>query len=241
MATTYTKLISALRTATGCEVHVPRLLSVNGARPPSADLHTHTALVRSYVESLVEAGRKVIVLMHSYGGTRPTGLASGVSHLMYMTASALSPGQYMMSKVRESGHEELVPLAFDFADDNTVLSRDPRTLLIGETPGIAEKEVEEYLGTLVRWNGRCKYQELENCAWKEIPVTYILTTLDMTLRLGYQTSMVEEMRKQGREVKSVQIETGHCPNLTATGEVVDVVKDAIAGKIPDKREGSMRI
>ena len=41
---------------------------MNEARPPNADLATDTAMVRGDVESLVDAGRTVIAIMHSYGG-----------------------------------------------------------------------------------------------------------------------------------------------------------------------------
>jgi hypothetical protein len=36
-----------------------------------------------------------------------------------------------------------MPLVFDFAEDNTVLCRDPKTTLIG--PGVEDTELETYL------------------------------------------------------------------------------------------------
>ncbi len=64
---TYSKFTSSLRSA-GYEVHLPRLPSMNETRPPNADLADDTALIRGYVESLVDAGRTVIAIMHSYDG-----------------------------------------------------------------------------------------------------------------------------------------------------------------------------
>ena len=55
---TYSKFASSLRSV-GYEVHVPRLPSMNETRPPNADLVDDTALIRGYVESLVDAGRTV--------------------------------------------------------------------------------------------------------------------------------------------------------------------------------------
>ena len=74
----YHKLTSALRAA-GFEVHIPRHLSVNRSRPPNADLGSDTFLIRSYATSLVEAGRIVAVLMHSYGGQVGTNALYGLS------------------------------------------------------------------------------------------------------------------------------------------------------------------
>jgi len=73
-------------------------------------------------------------------------------------------------KVTDMGHEALMPIAFDFADDKTVLCRDPKAQLIGEIAGDREAEVEPYLASLVRWNGQCMYDSISHCAWRQVPV-----------------------------------------------------------------------
>lgn len=107
----YAKLTSALESA-GYEVHVPRLVSANEARPPNADLSTYTALVRSYAESLIRAGRTVVAIAHSDGGQVASnslyglgteersakGQKGGISHLIYMTEYAVLEG--VSSKLR---------------------------------------------------------------------------------------------------------------------------------------------
>ncbi|KAK8018090.1 alpha/beta-hydrolase [Apiospora marii] len=224
---TYSKLVDLLRSS-GLEVHVPRLPSMNEARPPNADLATDTQLIRTCVESLVEAGRSVVAVMHSYGGQVGTNaltglsresrarrsLPGGVAHLVYMSAFALPEGGSMVGKVKEFGHEALLPLAFDFDEqDNSVVCRDPKLSLVGDGAGADadDAEVEAYLASLVRWNGTCMYQSISQCAWREAPVTYIYTSGDMTVPLDYQKSMVETMRKEGREVATMELSTGHCP------------------------------
>ena len=135
---------------------------MNEARPPNADLATDTALVRGYVESLVDAGRIVIAMIHSYGGQVGTnalyglglnnrsqqGLSGGVVHLVYMCAFAMPEGGLMVSKVQEFGHEHLLPLAFDFAEDNSCVDRDPKGLLVG--PSIEDSEADKYVSSLAR-------------------------------------------------------------------------------------------
>lgn len=172
---TYSKLTDSLRSA-GYEVHVPRLPSMNETRPPNADLATDTTLVRIYVESLFATDRTVVAIMHSYGGQvgtnalyrlslnarRAEALSGGVDHLIYMCAFALPEGGPMVSKVKEFGHEHLLPLAFDFADDDSCVNRDPKTLLIG--PGVSDAEAEAYVSSMVRWNGKSKYQGVSQSA-----------------------------------------------------------------------------
>lgn len=133
----------------------------------------------------------------------------------------------MIDKMEGFGHGDLVPLAFDFADDKTVVSRDPKKLLIGNT-ALPESEVDAYVTTLVRWNGQCMYERIARTAWRNIPASYIHTTQDMTVPFEYQKSMVEMMRKAGREVRTFEVETGHCPNLTATLDVVKAVKEVLS-------------
>lgn len=212
---TYTKLISVLRSA-GLETHIPRLLSTNESRPPNADLETDTGLIRGYVESLVEAGRRVVVIMHSYGGQVGTnalhglgvddckkrGLPGGVSHLIYLCAFALPEGGSMVGKVKEFGHEHLLPLAFEFAEDDSCTCRDPKSLLIGSSSIDDAEEVDQYLATLVRWNGKSMYQPITKCAWREIPVTYIYTSQDMTVPLEYHGGLHESGRTDCGDIRA---------------------------------------
>jgi hypothetical protein len=75
-----------------------------------------------------------------------------------MAAFAQAENRSMMYKVKEFGHEDLIPFAFEFADDKTVVSRDPKGLLVGNSTSISEAEMDAYVKTLIRWNGECMYQ-----------------------------------------------------------------------------------
>jgi pimeloyl-ACP methyl ester carboxylesterase len=236
----YDTLTYYLRAA-GYEVHIPRLPSANEARPPNADLATDTQLIRTYVESLVEAGRTVIALMHSYGGQVGTnalrelgrqsrrksipGAVGGVSHLIYMAAYALSKGFSMMDKLNL--FDDIISWSIDMADDNTAVVRHP-AMISARNPEAMTREDKEYGNMLVRWSSKCMYQPLEHCAWKEIPVTYIRTKTDSLIPPPYQDSMVETMRKEGAQVQVFELETGHVPHESAPDEVVDIVNKVIA-------------
>lgn len=209
---------------------------MNEARPPNAGLADDTALIRSYAESLVRAGRTVVAIGHSYGGhvasdalhglgveaRSAQGLKGGVSHIVYMAAYAVPEGVAMMDKVKEFGQMDFVPIAFDFAEDGTCVSADPKTLIVG--PGPSEEEMEDYLKTFVRWHGKCMYHASEHAAWREVQVAYIKCSADMTIPINYQEHFIEEMEKAGRKVQVFELATGHCPNLTDTDGVVDAIK-----------------
>jgi pimeloyl-ACP methyl ester carboxylesterase len=215
---------------------------VSQTRPPNADLYSDSDLVRAYVSILVRAGHTVVAILHSYGGQvgsdalvglgsasrAAQGLDGGVSHLVYLAGFAVPEGTGMMDKVKEFGHMDLVPVAFNFAEDDTCLNNDPKTLLVGPS-ALAADEVDRYLATLVRWNGKAMYQPIRHAAWREIPVAYIHCTADMTVPLDYQKSFVEGMEKAGRSVQTFELATGHCPNLTATEGVVDAINKIVEG------------
>ncbi|KAJ5714571.1 Alpha/beta hydrolase fold-1 [Penicillium malachiteum] len=219
---------------------VPHLPTVNCSRPPTADMYTDSDLIPKIVTDLSDAGRSVAVLMHSYGGTVGTngladlgfetrkkqGLPGGVTRLIYLSASAHLEGESMMDIVEEFGQTNLIPLAFDFADDQTCISRHPRDLLVG--PGLSDEDLESYVKLLVRWNGKGMYQTLKHCAWRKIPVTYILTTKDMTVPLDYQKRMVLTMEAEGCEIQQFTLESGHCANITHVEEVAKIVDEALA-------------
>ncbi|TEY70246.1 hypothetical protein BOTCAL_0108g00010 [Botryotinia calthae] len=171
--------------------------------------------------------------MHSYGGQvgsnaltefavstrKAQGLSGGIVHLLYISAFMMLEGEAMMDKVRLFGHEELIPIVFNIAEDGTYVHSDPRTLLIGSNPDdkVTEAEIEEYISSLSRWNGKAI------AAWRDIETSYVVTKMDMTVFLDSQSSMLEAVKKEGNEVKVWELETGHSPMLTMMGELVKIV------------------
>ncbi|KAJ8125352.1 hypothetical protein O1611_g8288 [Lasiodiplodia mahajangana] len=238
----YAKLTAALESS-GFEVHIPRLTSVKNVRPPEGDLTSDTRVVREYAENLLKDGRTIIALLHSYGGQvgsnalyglgvearSAQNLPGGISDLIYMTAYAVPEGTAMMDKVKEFNNMDLVPVAFDIGEDDSLLSQNPKAFLVSPGEDDDEKEVENFLGTLERWNAKCMYEGIKHAAWREIPVSFIYTTKDMTVPIHYQKNFVENLEKEGRKVRTFELATGHCPNFTATEGVVDAVKQVVSG------------
>jgi pimeloyl-ACP methyl ester carboxylesterase len=251
----YTALNDTL-TSSGYTIHIPSLPSMSGARPPVAGLKEDTAHIRTYVTDLLDTGNTLAVIMHSYSGQvgtnalaglglaarKKAGLPGGISHLIYMSANAQLEGTSMIDTVIEHGHEKYIPLAFDFADDMSVLPRDPMYLIgaasglepskTGEAKGLKKEVVEAYARDMVntRWNGRCMYDEIEKCAWREsgVKVAYVMYTEDTCVPIDYQKGMIEKVRAEGVEVRVWEVKTGHCANITATEEVAKVLEEIVA-------------
>ncbi|OJZ89217.1 hypothetical protein ASPFODRAFT_129226 [Aspergillus luchuensis CBS 106.47] len=239
----YSLFTTALRRL-GYEVHVPRLLTLNGSRPPNAGLEEDSDLVRNYVESLVSAGREVLVLLHSYGGQvgtnalsdglginsrRAEGLPGGIVQLVYISGFAVTEGTSMMDVVFANGHGEFMDVAFDFADDRTCLPRDSSILVVGPTQR-SDEETAAYFSTLKRWNGKGFDGKLQHVAWRPeeggIPnIAYICAKHDMTVPYDYQKGFIKTMQDAGCQVRTWELESGHSSMFTQCDEVVKIVHE----------------
>lgn len=236
---TYSKFTTALQSA-GYEVYVPFLPSCTGARPPTASLPEDTQLVRRLVEMLCDQGRAVVMVMHSYGGVVGCGavegldiqsrrfsapnLQGGVVHLVAVAAHLHPRGFGILDLVREMGNEDLVPSVFDIAANGSCMSADPRTLLF---EGMPKEEADALMRTLSRANLDCMESKAQFEAWKDLPVTYVHTTADMTFPPHYQKRVLEKMEKAGVKAEVVEMDTGHSPYVTKTDELVRVIDDVV--------------
>ncbi|KAM4054400.1 alpha/beta hydrolase family protein [Hirsutella rhossiliensis] len=234
----YDKLAKALEAAS-YEVHCPRHPSLNQARPPTDGLASDSRHMRAYAKKLVDSGRRVVALMHSYGGQvgsnslhglgldsrSKRGLPGGVSDLVYLCAFALPEGGSVAGKIKEMGDEAFMPFLLNFDQDMTLFFHGPPGSASADQRGF-EADIN---ATMVRWNGECLYNAITHCAWREMPVTYIYTPYDSVMSLTYQTSMVALLEEQGRKVQTYKLATGHFAHLTAADAIVDVINKVVRG------------
>lgn len=95
--------------------------------------------------------------------------------------------------------------------------------------GVGDAEADTYISSLVRWNGKCIYQEVTQCAWREILTSYTYACQDLNVLFDYQKSMVDHIKAEGQAVTTFELDTGHCPNLTKTKEMVEIVNQIVSG------------
>lgn len=105
----------------GYAVHNPRLPS-NAVLPPAESHYRDIDVVRGIAEQLVQEGKRIIVLMHSYGGVVGTnglaglaleerarkGLDGGIEWLAYMTAMIPAKGEKFDGRHTVEGAPELM-------------------------------------------------------------------------------------------------------------------------------------
>jgi alpha-beta hydrolase superfamily lysophospholipase len=107
----YEGLVKSLKERGFSDTYCPHLPTATTTLPlPSnANLDGDTEHIRSVIQDLTDAGRQVIVLMHSYGGVvgnnsldgllwpqrKAKGLDGGVVHVIYMAAFVIPQGTCM--------------------------------------------------------------------------------------------------------------------------------------------------
>jgi pimeloyl-ACP methyl ester carboxylesterase len=104
----YESVATRLR-ASGYDVHISKHLSSAGKEPPTtpASLYDDAEVARKIIEEEADAGKDVIVVMHSYGGCVGTqaakglcraertaeGKPGGIVHLLYINAVVPKEGE----------------------------------------------------------------------------------------------------------------------------------------------------
>lgn len=217
--------------ATGLEVYCPLLPTCNGSRPPDSSFCDDVATIRSLVMSLVQSGKRILLIMHSYGGVvgssaldglslsqrSAEGLLGGVVNLIYACAYILPVGSSMASVVREVGYLEIMEQAINIDDTGTWALNDPAPLLYGDlSPEVSAKNVS----MLVRTPKKILYEEAKSEPWREISTTYVFTEKDGTCLPVYQKSMIEKVQAESVELRVIYLDCGHTPFLSRTQEIM---------------------
>ncbi len=232
----YQSYIDDLKTQ-GFTVYCPRLPSCSGASPPKASLPEDIVCVREVVKPLVEAGKRVVMVMHSYGGAvgtdaveglafsarKAAGQSGGVIHLLYLCAFMLPPGSTILGIVKEAGMAHLWSQFIDDGADGSTFPKDPVQLFYG---GIDQEVVDKALPHLVRFPMSALTTATKGSAWRSLPVTYVYTQQDYSVPSVYQDIMIEKVRKEGVVPKIKEYDTSHSVFITMQQEMVQAVVKA---------------
>ncbi|KAL3451085.1 hypothetical protein BJX65DRAFT_304492 [Aspergillus insuetus] len=232
--THYSGLTTSLQ-ALGHEVLIRTLPFMNGTRPPTADLHTDTEHIRNYVKSIERRRPQyyyINALLWRLGWNKCISRAwrdqSTESKSSWWGSAAgihvrARPGRGVIHVQDRCSCRAATVLArcAHYREDRMVEYRHFRDEMIG--PRFAEAEVEAYGAALKSRNRKDMYQKLRAAAWRDISVSYMVTMWDGLFHLAYQTAMIEGMRAAGREVERFEWETGHCPHVTTTKGVMEIM------------------
>ena len=234
----YQGFIDALTNA-GFETHCPLLPTCNGAQPANSTLEDDTNTIEALIRSLIDKGRQVLLLMHSYAGVVGTnavnqnlsftqrkrnGLPSGVIALVYLCAFMLQPGETVKSATHVPASDDPVVVA---ADGTSTVKNSQRMFY----HDLNEADANKCASMLVPHSIAAFVEPVTETSWRELPVTYLYCTEDRVLWYDWQVEQVRAMREQGGDVRTETFRASHSPYLSMPGEVVEAIQRASAAAV----------
>jgi len=213
------------------ETRAVKLKSVIAAEEPRVESRQEDVdAVREVIQPLIEQGKEIIVLGHSYGGTVISEAASGLGkknndtggivHLIYCCAFLINEGDSIMAMRQNSDLSPGIPQHYNTLGDDgltlRILKEHAIDALYNDVePELAQKAVDSLglhcLSTILT--------PQEKCAYKEISTTYILCEQDKTIFPFLQQYMVD----QAGIKDVVKLNASHSPFLSQPDNVFDIV------------------
>lgn len=206
-------------------VHLPSV----GALEPLKNFDPDVSAIKSHVKKAVDAGQKVVMVAHSYGGiptseavhgldykTRQTnGQQGGVIHLFYCCSFIIEPNQTL----HEAFGSKERPW-YNIAEDRmTVTPIKPEEIFYNDLP---EDEARRVSATLKPQSWQVFESKLNHASWQTIPSTYLYCLQDNAIPMPVQELMVNEFAK-GYEIRTETIDASHSPFLSKPDETAAII------------------
>lgn len=194
------------------------------------------------IKSAVDAGQRVVLVMHSYAGIPGSEAVAGfdqvsqaelghkdgrgVIHLFYIAAALLYAGQAWIDVNMYDGE---IPDWLTFAKNNQVYTCNrPIDMLYHDIDDKAE--VGRMVSLLKPW---CfipgNYTKMIHEPWKIIPATYLHATKDRVIEMRNQIKMVQNVRDAGAQnLRCVALDSGHTPFGSMPEKVAELLFEVAA-------------
>lgn len=206
-----------------------------GAEPPITSIAPDVEHVRSAIEPLLNDGKSIVVVMHSYSGIIGTtslsgfaardrkaqGLPGGVTGLVYLCAWMLDAGQNALEMGGGQGGK-LGPGVMK-REGNYLYHTKPIEAFYHDIP---RDEAERRATSLVHHSLPTLNAKVDYAAWKDIPTTYLVCNGDVTIPPEKQRGCVEQAKAKGGDVTMVECESGHSPFLSMPDLVSKIIRRA---------------
>jgi pimeloyl-ACP methyl ester carboxylesterase len=212
----------------------------DNSEPPTLGMYDDAAHIRSVILPLIDAGKEVLLVMHSYGGAVGTEAAKGLSkaerakegkkggvvHLYYLCAFMLQEGQSLVSCNEATPEMTLNAKAVDIDADGRGTFATPGATLYNDLLS----EAQQYWAShLHHFTLKDNIEAITHATWKDIPSTYILCTQDQAIPIKRQEYMVQKVQDAGVKVRVERWECAHSPFLSMPAKVAESV--AVAARL----------
>ncbi|KAE8318229.1 Alpha/beta hydrolase fold-1 [Aspergillus transmontanensis] len=206
----------------GTEVVCPRLPSCSGELPPTKTIQDDIALIRATAESLIQDGKQVFAVMHSYGGMVGTDALEGlgIQRLIYLAAFVPSSGKSLVDMLGGS----MAP--FIVCDEQGMLRvPDAASVFYQDLP---DDEAAFWAERLVPLPQSAFLNRITREAYRGIPATYILCKDDRAIPASAQEMMISNVQSAGASMDVVRITASHSPFLSMPESTAELVVNLAA-------------
>jgi len=109
-----------------------------------------------------------------------------------------------------------------FQDNGWTLIEDPAQAATKACQMLPPKEGEATVRGFAKHSAQSFATELTHAGYKDIPVSYLLCEIDLTIPPELQQNMIDLIEEaSGRKVDVTSLQADHCPNLSAEKETID--------------------
>ncbi|KAI9731428.1 MAG: hypothetical protein M1818_007818 [Claussenomyces sp. TS43310] len=225
---------AALLKAKGYESVSVELASY-GSLPPQPSIEADVALVRGAVGALLDAGKDVVVVMHSYGSvpaceamkhfTKTNDGSEGrgrIVRMVWLAAFILPKGGSLMAGL---GGKDL---PWFIVKDDQVDPRDPATIFYNDMP---PSEAARWIAQLKTHSYRTFYSTLSVEPFLHIPSAYLICERDNAIPLAVQEGMIAMAQEKVPTAFDVVERCGasHSPFLSMPETVASFLEKAATG------------
>ncbi|KAE8140481.1 Alpha/beta hydrolase fold-1 [Aspergillus pseudotamarii] len=206
----------------GTEVVCPRLPSCSGELLPTKTIEDDVALVRDIAQSLVQEGKEVFAVMHSYGGMVGTDALAGlgIQRLIYLAAFVPFSGNSLVDMFGGS----LAP--FIVCDEQGMLRvPDAASVFYQDLP---DDEATFWAERLVPQPKSAQVNPITHEAYRNIPATYIVCEDDQAIPVSIQEKMILDVQNAGVSLDVIRIPASHSPFLSTPDSTAEIVVNLAA-------------
>lgn len=207
--------------------------------PPIQTFDPDVAEIRKHLELAVNAGQKVVLVMHSYGGLPGSqavegydqaSLAArghqdgrGVVHLFYIAAAMLRAGEAWASV------PEAIADFVDISKDGNLVAKTPVETFYHDIQ--SKVLVDGLVADLNPWSEKPRLSILSYEPWKILPTTYLACEYDRAIPFSNHKWFVRNAIDAGAvDMRMITWKCGHSPFLVKPLEFTQLVR-AAAGDV----------
>lgn len=188
--------------------------------------------IRSAVLEEIDAGQKVILVVHSYGGIpssvavegldmasrKAQSLRGGVAHLFFCCSFLIPEDR---SLIEAFGGSDLP--WFDVSPDRTAVdAMTPEKIFYND---MRQDEIESAIAHLKTHSYQPFHSKVTYAGWKHLPTTYLYCLQDQAIPIQVQKMMVEDWAK-GVGIRTETVDASHSPFFSKPIETAMAIQRA---------------